>query len=139
MFAQEFTCEPVALLSQSFAIKIEEYSFSNVWKPRSNSSKGSAYAALHEGTCLTDTEANHPLDVPVPCRFCVLREKFASFKADSIVVHSKKCCMGMRDIDRDQRNAGTMHFVRNHWRDMLVDLKFNHQVYALLNELVSIF
>src|SRR3954447_23551441 len=101
MFAQKVTYKPIAFVMQPFAVDRKKYLVPELRNLRSNSRKRTRNTALHQGTRLSNPEANHPVDVPAPHRFCVLRKKLAGFETYAIVVHPKKSRVRMRDIDRN--------------------------------------
>src|SRR5205085_9407819 len=89
-------------------------------------------------TCFSNAKTNDPLYAAGPCCLCILRERLTGLEADSVVVYAKIRGMRVRYVDSNERYPGTMYLVSDHRRHVLVDLKFDHQIYTLPHELVSI-
>ena len=58
----------------------------------------------------------------------VVGESFAGFKADAVVVDTEEGGVGVRDIDGDERDAGSGDLVADDGSDFLLDLKLDDEV-----------
>ena len=67
-----------------------------------------------------------------------LLQGFARQNPHLVVIDPEKCCSWLRNFESDDRNIGFLKEMGQLSSDSIVNLKFNDQVYTLLDERLSI-